>query len=110
MKDIIHWVIENQEFLYVIAGLLVGILRMTVWGKSNKAALDFVTEQIETHQDPAIKAKIKDGMGQLKSNTVDALTDAVDKADPKKETPSAKKIIAREALKTVGAEKLLGKK
>jgi len=89
---------EYIEFYATIALLIIAVIRLTAWGKANKEALDAVVENVEVCRAGAVKANLRRDETSISGGARDAIKDAVHRADPKKDTPSAAKEVSRVLL------------
>jgi hypothetical protein len=101
--NISAWLIENKEFLGVIALLVVSLLKSTAWGKANAKGLDVVVAAIEKHGSAEVKAAVRSSAAD--HDVKEAIDDAVSVADDKKVSVKPSQIIAREAMKALGLKR-----
>jgi hypothetical protein len=88
MINWIAFVIEHKEELASLLVAVVGVLKLSAWGRAQATALDATVRVIESLGAREVKSAIAEAHGELPPAARDALTDAVATADPKKATPS----------------------
>lgn len=98
MQDYIKIVLENWDTIMVIIGAIIALIRLTAWGKANKAALDTVTEAIEQLDAKEVKEKVDNLHGALPKGAANALQDSVRKVDKSKTPPSRAESLAEIAM------------
>jgi hypothetical protein len=94
-----NWLLTNYEFVFAAVGIVLSIIKLTVWGRANAKALEAVTAAVEEVQADVVKKVVASKSGELPGTVADALKDAVATVDPAKPTPSAWQIFLREALR-----------
>jgi len=98
MQTYIDLILDNWDTIAVIIGALVALIRMTAWGKANKAALDTVTNVIEQLDAKEVKEKINSIHGALPNGAANALQDSVRRVDKGKTAPSRTELLAEIAM------------
>ena len=93
--------LQHKEVFASFVLALISILKLTAWGRSQARALDSVVSVIEGLDAGEVKDAIAERHESLPAGAKDALNDAVQTADPKKETPSLSKRIFREIFRGV---------
>ena len=98
MEHYLQLINDNLDTIVMVVGVVIAILRLTAWGKANKAALDAVTDAIEKTDAKEVKEKIKTIHDSLPAGASNALQDSVRTADDKKKTPTAVETLAEIAM------------
>ena len=97
--------LTNWDTVLTGLGLLVWAVKSTRWGKANAQALKIFADVIENLDSREVKKAVKYRSRNLPKAVVDAIDDAVNTVDEKKETPFRKKVVVREALRGIAPEK-----
>ncbi len=101
IKTGIGFVTENRDLFITLAGSLLAIVKLTVWGRAKATALDAVTTVIEQLRAKDVKQAVAAKEAALPSGALDALQTSVAKADPKKEAPGPATSFVRELFRGI---------
>jgi len=82
--SIFHFVITHGDAFVTLLVALIGVLKLTAWGKANAEALALLVDVIEQKNSTDIKQTVAALHGDLSGVAQDALDDAVNTADAKK--------------------------
>lgn len=99
MTTWISFFLEHKELLASFVVGLLGLVKLTAWGRAQALALDAIVHVIEGLEASSVKAAVAEKQGALPAGARDAIADAVNTADPKKPTPGLAERIFREVFR-----------
>lgn len=85
---VLNFLVQNQELILGLLGLLFAVIRLTKWGRSNQEVLIKVAEAIEAIGDKQLKAEIAAKLETATAGERDAMDHAVSVVDTAK-TPKS---------------------
>jgi len=95
----IHFVMAHGDTIITLLVAVVGVLKLTAWGRANAEALALLVEIIERKNSKEIKSAVSSLQGDLSSVAQDALEDAVNTVDVKKKALPTALRVCREVLR-----------
>ena len=99
MTACISFLFDHKELIASFLVGLLGLVKLTAWGRSQAAALDAVVHVIEGLDASEVKGAVAAKQESLPAGAKDAIKDAVFTADPKKPTPGLAERIFREMFR-----------
>jgi len=102
MSSLFSWfsfLTEHKEIIVSFIVALIGLVKLTTWGRAQAAALDTIVRIIEGYGSKELKAAVARKEPLLAPAAQDALRDAVATADPKKPTPGIVGRVVREVFR-----------
>ncbi len=93
------FLMEHKELFASFLVALIGMVKLTTWGRAQASALDTIVGVVESLGADEVKEAVARKESNLAPAAKDALKDAVYTADPKKPTPSIFGTIFREVFR-----------
>ncbi len=97
--SLIHFVLTHGDAFFTLLLAIIGVVKLTAWGRANAEALALIVDVIEQKDGTDIKQAVATRQTGLSEVAQDAIADAVNTADAKKTPLTTALRVCREVLR-----------